>query len=734
MNKRANQKAFGAIVISLVFVAAAAGGDVIYVKVGGTGDGSSWASAYGDLQDGLNDADPCDVIWVTAGTYYPTSDYGLGIGDRGRHFRMINGVAIYGGFDGTETTLAERDVQNNETILSGDIGVPDFDYDNCYHVFYHPSGTNLDKTAILDGFTITAGNADGSYPHYYGGGMYNSSSSPTVTGCTFSGNSTSNLYAIEDGKGGGMYNQSSSPTVTDCTFSGNSAMGEWGEGGGMCNSSSNPTVTNCTFSGNWTGIFGYGGGMYNGVSNPTVTNCTFSGNSTDYEGGGMCNSSSNPTVTNCTFSGNWTHIGNGGGMHNSWSSSPTVINCTFSSNYTYESGGGMYNYNSSSLILSNCILWGNTASSGSNEIYNVDSSTPVISYCDIEGSGGSSSWDSNMGTDNGGNIDTDPLFADPNNGNYHLLPGSPCIDAGNNTAVPADITTDLDGNPRFIDDIHTVDTGNGTPPIVDMGAYEFWMDSDGDGIMDADDNCSEVYNPGQSDIDEDGVGDLCDVCPADALDECDPNGSTAVEIDPNEGGTIETPDGDLVIDIDPNDLDEPVTISVTQIVPPDPDVDIMIGPNPGWGQAVAVYDLQPDGMVFNEPVTLTITTDVTELSENERNRLGLYLWDDVAGEFVLVEDADCDIVEDPTGTFTKTCTVELDHFSIYAVVLPMEWDTLANGDLTGEGVTDIDDLLIMAADWLQIDSIADIAPPPDGDNMVDFADFAITSLHWLEGL
>ncbi|MHC4657616.1 MAG: hypothetical protein ACYS83_00355, partial [Planctomycetota bacterium] len=238
---------------------------------------------------------------------------------------------------------------------------------------------------------------------------------------------------------------------------------------------------------------------------------------------------------------------------------------------------------------------------------------------------------------------------------------------------------------------------------------------------------------GQSDIDEDGAGDLCDVCPADANEECDPNGSAAAEIDPNEGGTIETPNGDLVIDIDPNDVNEPVTISVTQILPEDPNIDIWIGFNPGTGNAIAVYDLEPNGLVFDEPVTLMITADVTELNEDERELLGVYLWDDILETFVLVETADCNVVEDPPGTFIKTCTVELDHFSIYAVVLPMEWDTLADGDLTGEGAIDNLDLLIMARDWLQVESIADIAPAPAGDNMVNFGDFGIMALHWLEG-
>ena len=250
--------------------------DIIYVKEGGTGSGSSWADAYGDLQDGLNDAVSGDEIWVASGTYYPTYGYGLWIGSRGKHFRMKNGVAIYGGFDGTETSLAERNVQNNETILSGDIGVPDDPDDNCYHVFYHPSGTNLDATAILDGFTVTAGNAgDSSEPHNDGGGMYNDYSSPTVTGCSFVDNSAD--------LGGGMFNNYSDPTVTGCTFTGNLA----GNGGGMYNDTSSPEVINCIFSSNSAGDGHDGGGIGNYRSSTIVTNCTFLTNEASRAGGAL---------------------------------------------------------------------------------------------------------------------------------------------------------------------------------------------------------------------------------------------------------------------------------------------------------------------------------------------------------------------------------------------------------------------------------------------------------------
>ncbi|MFZ9024766.1 MAG: hypothetical protein ACO3BO_08465, partial [Anaerohalosphaeraceae bacterium] len=188
-----------------------ASGKILYVKEGGTGDGSSWANAYSDLQAALNVAVSNDQIWVAAGTYTPTDDYGLGLGTRGQHFRMINGVAIYGGFAGTETALGQRDIQANETILSGDLNGDDGpgftnNSENCYHVFYHPQQIALDATAILDGFTVTNGNANGeAWPHYTGGGMFNEYSSPTVVSCTFTGNTA--LY------GGGMYNTASNPTV-----------------------------------------------------------------------------------------------------------------------------------------------------------------------------------------------------------------------------------------------------------------------------------------------------------------------------------------------------------------------------------------------------------------------------------------------------------------------------------------------------------------------------------------
>ena len=512
----------------------AAFANTIYVRESATGTGASWTDACGDLQNALDAAVSDDEIWVATGSYKPSVEVG-GTGDRYRTFQLKNAVAIYGGFAGNEPNtfdLDDRNFETNETILSGDIGIQGNDADNCYHVFYHPSGTILDTTAILDGVTITAGNADGTYsPHQSGAGMYNYNVIPTLSNCTFTDNSADyvgggmrNYYRgpavigcsfssnTAGNSGGGMYNLQCDPTVIDCAFTDNFAAHPGGamynpdrdptvtgctfnknlakmDGGGMCNENhSSPTLTNCIFSGNSADYFG--GGMLNDISWPTVTGCTFAGNSATNSGGGMGNTfSSNSIVTNCTFTGN--SAGNGGGLLNS-GSNPTVSNCIFTANLA-DLGGGICNVFDSPTV-SNCIIWDNNAPSGGDEIFNI-SSTPVISYCDIKG-----------GYSGGTNIiDTDPMFVDPNgddnipgtkDDNLLFSADSPCIDAGDNGYVPADIADldndgntveqipfDLNGFPRFIDDICVADTGNGISPVVDMGAYEFLrsdIDSNGD--------------------------------------------------------------------------------------------------------------------------------------------------------------------------------------------------------------------------------------------------------------
>lgn len=415
---------------------------------GPTHNGLSWTTAYTNVQDALSAAGSGDEIWVAAGVYYPDEGIGQTDNDRNSTFQLVNGVALYGGFAGTENALGQRNWTANITVLSGDIDQNDTseasgvitDTDNisgsnAYNVI---RGNSVDATTILDGFIVTGGQADG----------------PTT----------------DLGRGGGLYGKNNNrPIVQNVIFSGNWAD----DGGGMYNSStSNPTMQNVTFTGN---AAQYGGGMYNDffiLSGPTLINITFTGNRANSDGGGMYNNSggSFPSMTNVIFSGNTAMMG-GGGVYN-YNTDSTLTNVTFSGNRAY-SGGGMYNVIGSDPTLVNAIFWGNISEGTGKQIEN-QSGTLVISHSLIQDSNGSGgSWDTSLGTDAGNNLDSNPLFvrdpdpgdgdwttlADNDYGDLHLQTGSPALNAGSNSAVSG-VATDLAGNPRILD---------GT---VDLGAFE----------------------------------------------------------------------------------------------------------------------------------------------------------------------------------------------------------------------------------------------------------------------
>ncbi len=459
----------------------------------GNNNGSSWANGYNFLQDALAAASSGDKILVASGTYKPDKGRAITPKDRGATFKLINGVTISGGYAGYgepkadavvhSRTLAsddERDINVHITILSGDLNgddEPDFgNYgDNSYNVV---TGFGTDKTAILDGFTIIGGcsNSNGGGIHNYrgsptlknctfkrnsallGGGMYNDQSRPTLVNCTFIENSAG-------GTGGGIYNCTSSPTLTNCTFNKNLAL----NGGAMYSKddsspilnnctfngnsardsgaianylNSNPTLTNCTFKEN---TANYGGAMRNCSSNPTLTNCAFVNNSADGGGGGMNNISSAPVLEGCLFIENSTE-GDGGAIRN-YQSSPTLTGCTLTKNSAGQLAGGISNLENSNATLGNCILWQNSDSSSDVEtaqIYNLDS-TPVVNNCCIQG------WTGILG--GSGNFDKDPLFSDPDNGNYHLLAESPCVKASDANDVAKPEEKDIDKEPSVVSEV-----------------------------------------------------------------------------------------------------------------------------------------------------------------------------------------------------------------------------------------------------------------------------------------
>jgi predicted outer membrane repeat protein len=342
---------------------------VIYVDadvVGGSNNGSSWANAYATLQDAL--AQPLasgDQIWVAAGIYYPDEGGGQTNNDRSATFSLINGVSILGGFNGTERDSNQRDPDNNITVLSGDIEQDDdteiiqdpaneINGDNSIHV---TTGSSTDQTAVLDGFTITAGNANVVSTGYKGGGMKIIDGNPTLNNLVFAGNRA--------GYGGGISNKNSAPTLQNVDFIANLALVV---GGGMyIFDGSSPSLSDVFFSGN---DATNGGGVYNtNNSNTTLLRVTFSGNEVNHNGGGMYNESSAPTLTEVNFTNNTAQ--NGAGMSND-SGDSSLTEVTFSSNQAIY-GGGLYNISNSDSSLTNVSFNDNRADYGGG-MYNRDSS------------------------------------------------------------------------------------------------------------------------------------------------------------------------------------------------------------------------------------------------------------------------------------------------------------------------------------------------------------------------
>lgn len=330
-------------------------------------------------------------------------------------------------------------------------------------------------------------------------------------------------FTVTNGAGSGMIINNSNVKVINCVFAENADTG-------MLISSGTVEVIECAFIRN-AGV--NGAGIQTDLANVSLANCVFLGN-TAIEGGGMFINRSSAIVTNCVFSGNLAtgesgnpfYTGFGGGIRNTADNSAarslTFTNCTFSRNQANRGGGLDFDNAGSgvntSRTITNCILWENVATFSGNAIQRNNGASPTIRFSDIQGSGGSGAWDSSLGVDGGGNIDADPVFleaAGPDglpgslDDNVRLSAGSPAIDAGENSAIDP-CRPDLDGHLRRHDDPATVDSGNGTAPIVDMGAYEFAsapsFDCNDNGVSDV----CDIGSGASQDQNSNGVPDECD--------------------------------------------------------------------------------------------------------------------------------------------------------------------------------------------------------------------------------
>ena len=444
----------------------------VYVKPTGNNSntGLSWEMAKQTVAAGLTASVSGDQVWVAAGTY-------------NERITLKNRVALYGGFVGIETLLAERNIAANPTILDGQRNGA---------VVTSPYG--LVAATRIDGFTIRNGTGKLSGSYRYGGGIYcdssspaianntiisniassgggifyGSYSSPTISGniirennaakgggicCNSSSASTisGNMITGNSGSGGGIYCSYSSPVIVSNTISENTAT----SGGGVYCLSSSPTIANNIINSN--SATDDGGGIYCDYSFPTISNNTINGNSAAANGGGICCwNHSSATISNNTIAGNIAYY-NGGGICCYWYSSPTISSNTITGNINcyngLYTGGGICCYDVSSPLIANNIIAFNDTGIYSNGF----GPTPVLRNNCVFNPGGDNYMNLSAGS---GDISLNPGLEACEYGKYHLSPDSPCINMGNDADVQSG-QVDMDGLTRTVG------------PHVDIGSDEY---------------------------------------------------------------------------------------------------------------------------------------------------------------------------------------------------------------------------------------------------------------------
>lgn len=401
-------------ILTLILVLIAtqhAAGKVYYVDVSQADNnsaGTSWSAAKKDIQSAIMIAKAGDSIWVKKGTYYPSMDKlgNMAPNDpRSKSFFLKGGIKVFGGFAGNESYLNQRNPTINVTELSGDIGIAADSSDNCYNVV---TATNVDSTAVLEGFVVKDGYADG---FNYGGGLICYNSFLTISNCIITKNATENggggMYVAGNSNpnlrnvsinnnyaydhGGGIYIDNASAQLRDVTIDRNIAF----TGGGIYCVWGSPTLEHVNLTNN-VAYYGDGGGIHINSGTPVLFNVVISGNSAEFDGGGFyCYAGGQPQLTNVVFSNNSAESGGamcnsgcpdfsmknivlyhntavfeGGAIYNA-NTSPKLINATIIGNIaSFGDGGGIICTNSAIPRIINSVFWGNRSISGPSDITN----------------------------------------------------------------------------------------------------------------------------------------------------------------------------------------------------------------------------------------------------------------------------------------------------------------------------------------------------------------------------
>jgi gliding motility-associated-like protein len=369
----------------------------------GNNDGSSWPNAFTDLQLGLATAQSGDTIWLAEGVYRPVAD-----DNRFVSFEVPSGVAIYGGFNGMENALNERDWINNTTLLSGDIGLPGDSLDNSVRVV---SLLGVEEVT-LDGISIRYANNNFSsviIKSRTAGAIFAEDAGFRLYNVSFQNNTARFGGAI------GLFTESRMEAY-NCTFEQNTSNGANDKCGGAVYAESDDDQAyyeNCRFFANRVRFAGGSGGVGTGGTN-TFVNCIFGQNEAAI---GMAFSFMNATVFQSVF---WRQQGNSGLLSD-----------------------GQYSIHNSIIWanINNGLVIGGSATFESCLLQGVE--CPAGSTCD-------------------GNMlyGTPPHFVDPFAGDFRISLCSPAVDMGSNASVPAGLETDAGGLSRIIGG------------VVDMGAHE----------------------------------------------------------------------------------------------------------------------------------------------------------------------------------------------------------------------------------------------------------------------
>ena len=431
----------------------------VYVDRSATGlnDGSSWANAFVDLRTVLDSAPPYTRVWVRAGRYTTGTAPFTG----SPAFVLKDRVGLYGGFAGGETSIYQRDIAANPTILDADLlgndqpGFQGFDENNWSVVVI---GTEVQRDAVLDGFTLRGGNSSG------------------LGGCA--------KWAVYFAacEGGGIYSMGS-PTVRRCRFLENFG----GHHGGAVYTTAAPLFIECSFEDNFAL---QGGGLYADIgAEPEFLRCRLVGNSA-LEGGGLYSrgaSSDGLSLHGCLLSAN--QAAERGGAILALDVGLTLGHCTLAGNRSTQLAGGLWASSLAKPRIHNSILWENQDQGGQGFAANLTAgSTLILGHSSVSG------WIPGLP---GTAVDAlYPLFVDPlgpdglawtGDENLALASGSPALDAGSTGEVPLDVydldrdgdvferlPLDLAGKPRFVDLPSAPNLGLTLPGygFTDRGAFE----------------------------------------------------------------------------------------------------------------------------------------------------------------------------------------------------------------------------------------------------------------------